>query len=270
MTNKKSIFPLQPIGGPPKSGITPMSGKTAAPEVEEPELPFAEPLPVELLEVEVLDELLDDVLASPELESAGRVATSGVVKPVVDTPGSLQAASATNARARRGGAIAAESSAKLRRGQARGAGPSLMRWTRAGRPRRSPTGCGPVSVPNVIDVSDHAAVFLANDQVKPPAAGLLVAGREQELNEPAILVDRRLDHIEPSYVPVRHRDYGATDLAEHARQPASRRQTRVVVEAVELIVGDVLHALTDEGDDGVVHWRFFGMVVGVEGVTTML
>lgn len=186
MTNRKSILPLQPIGGPPKSGCgVPMSGNAAFVVDEEPALPSAESPPVELLEVEVLDELLLLEALPPELEPAGRVVTPGVVKPVVDTPGSLQAASATNARVRRGGAIAAKSSAKLRRGQARGA----MRSTRDGRPRRSPTGCGSVSVPNVIDVSDHTAVFLANDQVKPPAAGLLVAGREQELNEPAILVD---------------------------------------------------------------------------------
>lgn len=141
MTNRKSILPLQPIGGPPKSGCgVPMSGIAAFVVDEEPALPSAGSPPVELLEVEVLDELLLLEVLPPELESAGRVVTPGVVKPVVDTPGSPQAASATNARARRGGAIAAESSAKLRRGQARGAGPSLMRWTRAGRLRRSPTG----------------------------------------------------------------------------------------------------------------------------------
>jgi len=109
-----------------------MSGNAALVVDEEPALPSAESPPVELLEV--LDELLLllEVLP-PELEPVECVVTPGVVKPVVDTPGSLQAASATNARAMRGGAIAAKSSAKLRRDQARGPEPSLMRWTRDGR-----------------------------------------------------------------------------------------------------------------------------------------
>ena len=59
-----------------------MSGNTAL-VVDEPELPSAEPLPVEVLEVlEVLDEPSPVEVDSPELMSLGRVVTAGVVKPV--------------------------------------------------------------------------------------------------------------------------------------------------------------------------------------------
>ena len=100
-----------------------MSGIAAFVVDEEPALPSAEPPPVELLEV--LVELLPvEELDSPELVSAGRVVTPGVVKPEDEVPESLHAANprSSAARVRRFGAIAAESSAKLHGGQETTAG----------------------------------------------------------------------------------------------------------------------------------------------------
>lgn len=86
MTNKKSISPLQPFGWPPKSGCMPMSGNAVL-VVELPELLSTDPPPVELFEV--VDELPLVEVDSPELVSAGKVVTPGVVKLVEDPPGSV-------------------------------------------------------------------------------------------------------------------------------------------------------------------------------------
>jgi hypothetical protein len=54
ITNRKSIFPWQPIGWPPKSGITPMSSVDTAPVV----VPLALTAPLPLSSPLVLPELL--------------------------------------------------------------------------------------------------------------------------------------------------------------------------------------------------------------------
>ena len=73
------------------------------------------PLPVEL---PVLEELLPVDVESAELVSPGRVVTPGVVKPVDDAAGLLQASPRRQvATARRAGVIAGQYSAKPRRSQ---------------------------------------------------------------------------------------------------------------------------------------------------------
>lgn len=116
MTKRKSILPLQPIVGSPKSGIMPMSGNTAS-VVEVLELASADPLPVEL--PEVVDEPPLVEVDSPEVVSGGRVVVAGVVKPDDAASGPPQAANpaAKTATASRGAAMDAQSSAKPRRDQ---------------------------------------------------------------------------------------------------------------------------------------------------------
>ena len=66
--------------------------------VDEPELPSAEALPVELLEVP--DELPAVEVDSPELVSLCTVVTAGVVNPVDDAPGLLHAVNNPNKTAK--------------------------------------------------------------------------------------------------------------------------------------------------------------------------
>jgi hypothetical protein len=90
-----------------------MSGNAAS-VVEVPELPSAEPLPVEVLETPPVVEL-----ASPELVSPGSDITPGVVvKLVVAAPGPLQAKpTRETATTRERGIMARKCSAKARRRQ---------------------------------------------------------------------------------------------------------------------------------------------------------
>ena len=114
MTNRKSILPLQPIGGPPKSGIMPISGSEVPVVDDEPVLPSALPLDV----LEVPDDPSPVEVDSPELVSLGRVVTPGVVKPVDDWEEPLQASPRRpTATAKRAGSIAAQSSAEPPRSQ---------------------------------------------------------------------------------------------------------------------------------------------------------
>jgi hypothetical protein len=124
-------LPLQPIDGPPKSGTMPMSGNVAPVVDDEPELPSAEPLPVELLEV--LVELPPVEVDSPAPVSSGRVVVPGVAKPVEDPPGLLHPANPSEVtKARRREAIRAKCTAKPSGSQGRG----------EARPSRAPRRAG--------------------------------------------------------------------------------------------------------------------------------
>ena len=96
MMNRKSIFPLQPTGGPPKSGW-PMS-QTIPLELDPPTLDSSAPLELEL---ELVEELPVELLLSPV--SPGGVVTPGVVvpgvvNPVVVSPEALQASNPARTR----------------------------------------------------------------------------------------------------------------------------------------------------------------------------
>jgi hypothetical protein len=87
MTNRKSIFPLQPAGGPsPKSGVTPRS--SGGSEVDSPPVLLVDP---SMVEVDASPAPDDEV--SP-LVPSGAVVTGGLaVNPDVPEPGAWQAAS---------------------------------------------------------------------------------------------------------------------------------------------------------------------------------
>jgi hypothetical protein len=166
MTNRKSILPLQPGGPGSKSGGVPMSGNRAS-VVDVPALS-------ELLPDELPDELDEPSLVEldpPELDSSGRVVTPGVVKLVEVAPGPLQATARTATRERR-------------------TEPRRLSVARSRSRAKPGLGLLPWSVADVIEVHDHAAALPEDDQVEPPAARLLVDGREQEFSKPAILVEQ--------------------------------------------------------------------------------
>lgn len=93
-----------------------MSGNAVS-VVELPELPSTDPPPVELLEV--VDELPLVEVDSPELVSAGKVVTPGVVKLVEDPPGLLHPTRSPNEVATARRSIRAKSNALLPGSQAR-------------------------------------------------------------------------------------------------------------------------------------------------------